>query len=68
MTSTPDDAVTVEASNSVHNSESNSAASDADLCGMTHLSSGRLCLLPKRHAGGCDFREETDVKAAIELR
>ena len=52
----------------IHNIEINTAATEAELCGMTHLASGRLCLLPKRHLGGCDFREENDVEAAIELR
>jgi len=54
--------------NASHNSETNTAASNAALCGMTHLPSGRLCLLPKRHPGGCDFRPEGDVDAAIKLR
>jgi hypothetical protein len=63
--STPSNHVETNAS---HNSETNSAASDADLCGMTHLPSGRLCLLPKGHPGGCDFRPENDIEAAIKLR
>ena len=54
--------------NASHNSETHTAASNAALCGMTHLPSGRLCLLPKRHPGGCDFRPEGDVEAAIKLR
>jgi hypothetical protein len=57
-----------EVSSSVHNSEVNTVAAEADLCGMTHLATGRLCLLPKRHPGGCDFRTEGDVEAATELR
>jgi hypothetical protein len=54
--------------NASHNSETNTDASVAELCGMTHLPSGRLCLLPKGHAGGCDFRPESDIEAAIKLR
>jgi hypothetical protein len=54
--------------NASHNSETNTAASNAALCGTTHLASGRLCLLPKGHPGGCDFRPESDVEAAIKLR
>jgi hypothetical protein len=54
--------------NASHNSETNTAASVADLCGMTHLPTGRVCLLPKGHAGGCDFRTESDIDAAIKLR
>jgi hypothetical protein len=54
--------------NAAHNSETNTAASNAALCGTTHLPSGRLCLLPRSHQGGCDFRPESDVEAAIKLR
>jgi hypothetical protein len=64
MSSASDDGET----NASHNSETNSAASNAALCGTTHLASGRLCLLPKSHPGGCDFRPESDVEAAIKLR
>jgi hypothetical protein len=56
------------AQNATHNAESNTEAADAELCGMTHLASGRVCLLPARHADGCDFREENDVESAINLR
>ena len=54
--------------NADHNSQTNTAAATADLCGMTHLSSGRLCLLPKAHPAGCEFRHEHDIPAAIKLR
>ncbi|MDQ1742377.1 MAG: hypothetical protein QOE23_716 [Pseudonocardiales bacterium] len=54
--------------NASHNVETNTAASDAELCGMTHLPNGRVCLLPKGHPGGCDFRPESDIEAAIKLR
>lgn len=63
--STPSDHPESDAS---HNSETNTAASDARLCGMTHLASGRLCLLPKGHSGGCDFQAESNIDAAIKLR
>ena len=39
-----------------HNAETNSAAAERDLCGMTHLPSGRTCGLHARHAGSCDFQ------------
>ncbi|MGX7678561.1 hypothetical protein ACSMXN_06660 [Jatrophihabitans sp. DSM 45814] len=57
-----------EAPTVTHNTEINTAASEAELCGMTHLPTGRLCLLPKHHAGGCDFRTEDDVDDAISRR
>jgi hypothetical protein len=55
-------------SNARHNTHTNTDANLADLCGMTHLASGRLCLLPAGHTGGCDFRPENDIQAAIDLR
>lgn len=48
-----------------HNSEINTTAALAHRCGMTHLASGRLCLLPERHAGSCDFVQPSDVESAI---
>lgn len=48
-----------------HNSEINTTAAMAHRCGMTHLASGRLCLLPERHPGSCDFVEPADVEAKI---
>ncbi len=65
---TPDPAAQPEVNNAIHNSNENAAAADAGLCGRTHLASGRLCLLPERHPGGCDFRQENDVPRAIDIR
>jgi nucleotide-binding universal stress UspA family protein len=47
-----------------HNTEINTAAAIAHRCGMTHLASGRFCLLPERHFGSCDFRRHEDVSTA----
>jgi hypothetical protein len=48
-----------------HNSQINTAAAQAHRCGMTHLASGRICLLPERHPGSCDFRQrQNDVRLA----
>lgn len=30
-------------------------AAAANLCGQTHLPTGRTCLLAARHSGSCDF-------------
>jgi hypothetical protein len=38
-----------------HNTQINTAAAQDHRCGMTHLASGRICLLPERHPGSCDF-------------
>jgi len=49
--STPSGAVRDES----HNTQINTAAAEAHRCGMTHLATGRICLLPERHTGSCDF-------------
>jgi hypothetical protein len=54
--------------NTSHNSETNTAASNANLCGMTHLASGQVCLLPRGHSGGCEFHRESDMQEAIKRR
>lgn len=43
-----------------HNTQINTAAAQAHRCGMTHLASGRICLLPERHSGSCDFQHQQD--------
>lgn len=50
-----------------HNTQINTAAAQAHRCGMTHLATGRFCLLPERHPGSCDFtnrQNETEVTQA----
>ena len=45
-----------------HNSQINTTAAQAHRCGMTHLATGRICLLPERHPGACDFQQrQNDV-------
>lgn len=39
-----------------HNSETNADAAHEGRCGMTHLPTGRTCVLPTRHSGSYDFR------------
>jgi hypothetical protein len=39
----------------VHNTSVNTYAAEHHLCGTLHLATGRTCLLPERHAGGCAF-------------
>lgn len=41
-----------------HNTQINTVAAQAHRCGMTHLATGRICLLPERHSGSCDFRHQ----------
>jgi hypothetical protein len=39
----------------VHNVEVDDAVAGQHLCGNLHLPTGRVCLLPERHRGGCEF-------------
>jgi hypothetical protein len=49
----------------VHNTQINTAAAQAHRCGMTHLPTGRICLLPERHSGSCDFQHrQSDIESA----
>jgi len=41
----------------IHNASVDKSAADSHLCGMLHLASGRVCLLPERHRGPCEFAE-----------
>jgi hypothetical protein len=49
-----------------HNTQINTAAAKAHRCGMTHLATGRICLLPERHSGSCDFRHrQNDIESPV---
>lgn len=49
-----------------HNTQINTAAAEAHRCGMTHLASGRICLLPERHPGSCDFtNRQNEVESEV---
>jgi hypothetical protein len=39
----------------LHNSSVDYSVATHHRCGMLHLPTGRVCLLPERHAGGCQF-------------
>jgi hypothetical protein len=39
----------------IHNVEVDDAIAGQHLCGNLHLPTGRVCLLPERHRGGCQF-------------
>ena len=39
----------------VHNTSIDEQVAAAELCGMTHLPSGRTCTRPASHTGGCSF-------------
>lgn len=41
----------------LHNSEIDQTAAALHRCGTTHLPTGRVCMLPERHRGGCQFTE-----------
>ncbi|HEX8305574.1 MAG TPA: hypothetical protein VF612_11910 [Jatrophihabitans sp.] len=49
-----------------HNTQINTVAAQAHRCGMTHLATGRICLLPERHSGSCDFAtRQNQVESAV---
>jgi hypothetical protein len=39
----------------MHNIEVDEAVAAQHLCGTLYLPSGRMCLLPERHRGGCQL-------------
>jgi hypothetical protein len=39
----------------LHNRTTDLGAASAGACGFTHLPSGRVCWLPHRHLGSCQF-------------
>ena len=41
----------------IHNIEVDVAAAGQHLCGTLHLPTGRVCRLPERHRGGCQFTD-----------
>jgi hypothetical protein len=40
----------------LHNSSVSFAAAAAGYCGFLHVASGRICMLPARHAGACHLQ------------
>jgi len=40
----------------LHNSSVSFAVAAAGYCGFLHVASGRICMLPARHAGACHLR------------
>ncbi len=34
-------------------------------CGNVHLASGRICILPERHMGSCEFVDPHDAEDAV---
>jgi hypothetical protein len=47
------------------NASVDEALADAGVCGQVHLPTGRTCVRPARHPGGCDFVGRDDVPARI---
>jgi hypothetical protein len=41
----------------IHNIEVDQALAVQHLCGNLQLPTGRVCLLPERHRGGCQFTQ-----------
>jgi hypothetical protein len=49
----------------LHNSSISEDAAAAARCGEVHLPTGRTCILPHRHAGGCKFVSPEEVKESL---
>lgn len=47
------------------NASVDEALADAGVCGRVHLPTGRTCVRPARHPGGCDFVGRDDVPARV---
>jgi hypothetical protein len=45
----------------LHNIGIHTEAAQRDFCANTHLPSGRVCLLPARHRGGCQFSHASAI-------
>jgi hypothetical protein len=48
----------------LHNHQIDESVAASHRCGMTHLPTGRVCLLPERHPGGCQFSDRAVANPA----
>ena len=48
------------------NASVDEALAEVGGCGQVHLPTGRTCVRPDRHPGGCDFVGRDDVPARLE--
>ena len=58
--------VDAEVRSEAHNTSVDTVAAVVGACGQTHLSTGRVCTLPERHQGSCEFTPRDDVDRVIE--
>jgi hypothetical protein len=49
-----------------HNAAADEKLIDKGACGQKHLPTGRVCVLPALHSGGCDFRMVDDPVRVVE--
>jgi hypothetical protein len=49
-----------------HNAAADEKLIDMGACGQKHLPTGRACVLPALHSGGCDFRLVDEPVIAAE--
>ena len=50
----------------VHNATVHETVARVGLCAQIHLPTGRLCMLPYRHRGSCDFRPPHEAAHIVE--
>ena len=52
----------------LHNVSVDKTAAAAQLCGMLHLQSGRVCVLPVHHQGNCNFVSRDEMRGQLTRR
>jgi hypothetical protein len=52
----------------LHNISVYCVAAAEGLCGFTHMTTGRVCRLPLRHAGACDPRPRRHPPGAAQTK
>lgn len=48
----------------IHNIEIDQSVAASHQCGTVHLPTGRVCMLPERHRGGCQFTAPASARSA----
>jgi hypothetical protein len=52
----------------LHNASVDETAAAAQMCGMIHLTSGRVCILAVHHRGSCHFVSRDEMQREVAGR
>jgi hypothetical protein len=52
----------------LHNASVDETAAGAQMCGMIHLTSGRVCILAVHHRGSCHFVSREEMRREVASR